>query len=357
MTVEALARPDLWSEFRYPAQGVNRDPQIRLNCNENPWPPLDATDSYVHRYPEKQPAELLGQMASLFEVRPEEVLITRGADDGIDALIRSFCTPGADTIVQCSPAFVMYAFFARLQAVNVVDIPLLVDRDFEVPFERLARCQDAKIFFFCSPNNPTGSVIDPQALLQFAERVSSRSLVVLDEAYIEFADQPSLCKAATETPNLLILRTLSKAWSLAGARLGAVVAAADTIRYLQATTSPYPLSRAAVSTACDALKPLALQEARSRIDDICCRREVVAKTILDFPFVRKSYASAGNFVLLKVDDAAQLVDFCGQHGVLIRDQSKQPSLQNHVRISIGSDSEMQQLWHVLSQFQKATRCL
>lgn len=356
MSVEALARPDLWSCLQYPAQGINRDQQIRLNCNENPWPPQGAQDALIHRYPEKQPAELLRRMAALFEVEPNQILVTRGADDGIDALLRSFCLPGVDTVVQCSPAFVMYAFFARLQAVKVVDVPLLANAEFGVPFDTLAAQQDAKIFFFCSPNNPTGSLVDSQKILEFADRVSSRALVVLDEAYIEFAETPSLCRAATQTQNLLVLRTLSKAWSLAGARLGAVVGGAETIRYLQATTSPYPLSRTAVTTACDALTPAAIQEAGARIADICSRREDFARAIMEFPFVRKVYPSAANFLLLHVDDASQLVEFCGQSGVLIRNQSQQPGLQEHVRISIGSAAEMQQLRQVLSQYQKAIPC-
>lgn len=356
MSVETLARPDLWATLQYPAQGLNRDQQIRLNCNENPWPPLNATEPLIHRYPEKQPADLLKRMADLFEVESDALLVTRGADDGIDALIRSFCLPGVDTIVQCSPAFVMYEFFARLQAVKVVDVPLLAEENFAVPFEALSQNETAKVFFFCSPNNPTGSVIDPAALLRFAESVSERSLVVVDEAYIEFADGPSLCQAATRTPNLVVLRTLSKAWSLAGARLGAVVGSPDTIRYLQATTSPYPLSRTAVATACDALTPVAIEEARSRIADICSRRSPVAEVMRQFPFVRKVYPSAANFLLLHVDDAANLVKYCRQRDVLIRDQSKQPGLQDHVRISIGAEAEMQQLFQVLSQYQEAILC-
>ncbi len=349
MSVQSLARPELWKQAGYHASGYTSQESMRLHCNENPWPPVGAVDPLIHRYPEKQPLELLHRLAGLYQVQPDQLLITRGADDGIDALIRSFCQPARDAIAQCPPAFVMYEFFARLQGLQTINVPLLAGDGFAVNFQQLHQHQ-AKIFFLCSPNNPTGSTIDPQELLEFASRVEERALVVLDEAYIEFSEFDSLARQATQRSNLVVLRTLSKAWSLAGARLGVVIACQETIRYLRATTSPYPLSRAAVASALSATAEPNLATAENRIHEIRQQREKLRQSLQSLGFVHRVYPGQGNFLLLHVQDAARLMEFTGQQGIQLRDQSSQPGLANHVRISIGTPSEMDRLLELLHEF-------
>ncbi len=353
MTIQRLARADLWDRKGYQSLGVARDPKLRLNCNENPWPPVKSNEPLLNRYPEKQPAGLIARMAELYNIAPSNMLVTRGADDGIDALIRAFCNPGVDSIVQCPPAFVMYEFFARLQAVTVNEVPLLAGQGFAVDFETLAEHVDSKIYFLCNPNNPTGSLIDSQKILQFADAVSNRALVVVDEAYIEFASIESLARSATDRANLVVLRTLSKAWSLAGARLGAVIANADVIQYLRATTSPYPLSRSAVADSVAALDSASLPVARQRIEEIKSERNKLAAALPQFEFVRKVYPGEGNFVLIEVDDVTQLLGFMLQRGVLLRDQSSQFGLSDCVRISVGRPDEMTELLRLMNEYQEA----
>ncbi|MCP4463172.1 MAG: histidinol-phosphate transaminase [Planctomycetaceae bacterium] len=355
MSLASLARRDLWDECNYQPQGADQTASLRLNCNENPWPPENATDPLIHRYPEKQPAALVERLAELYGVGSEELLITRGADDGIDALIRSFCVPARDAIAQCSPAFVMYQFFARLQSVKTIDVPLDAAQGFAVPFAKLLELEDAKLYFLCTPNNPTGSGVNSQRIVEFANQVAERALVVVDEAYIEFAETGSLCRQATQVPNLAVLRTLSKAWSLAGARLGAVVGGRDLIAYLKATTSPYPLSRASVDAALRAMDQSNVAIAEQRIATLCEQREDFAKILPVFDFVEKVYPSEANFLLVKVRDAKTLMQYCKNAGVLLRDQSAQPGLEQHVRISIGTAADMQRLAQVLASYEKGTK--
>jgi histidinol-phosphate aminotransferase len=243
----------------------------------------------------------------------------------------------------------MYEFFARLQGLPTINVPLLAGDGFAVNFQLLEQ-QPAKIFFLCSPNNPTGSVVDPQEILKFASRVEERALVVLDEAYIEFSEFDSLARQATQRSNLVVLRTLSKAWSLAGARLGVVIASQELIRYLQATTSPYPLSRAAVASALSTTGEQSLATAEKRIHDIRLQRERLQQALQMLGFVRHVYPSQANFLLLHVQDAARLMEFTRRQGILLRDQSSQPEMANHVRISIGTPSEMDRLMESLYEF-------
>jgi len=351
-SLQKLARPDLLNVVAYKPSVSKSESVLRLNSNENPWPPVTATDPLIHRYPDKQPVELVDRVASLFQVQPEHVLVTRGADDGIDALIRSFCQPGKDSVVQCSPAFVMYAFFARLQALKVIDVPLLAADGFRVDFDNLRSQTDAKMFFLCNPNNPTGSLVSEQHVLQFARFVAQQAVVVVDEAYVEFAAVESLANAATRLPNLVVLRTLSKAWSLAGARLGVVIANPQLIRYLAATTSPYPLSRSAVAAAIDCLGQDNLDQARLRIRQLTEQRDQLQTSLTQFDFVKNVFPGQANFLLVRVDDAGSLVEFLADREILVRDQSQQPGLSGCVRISIGSAEQMQQLVNSLSQYQE-----
>ncbi len=221
MSVLDLARPDLRDRPEYSAVCAVAEPAVRLHCNENPWPPPGTGDPLINRYPEKQPALLVGQMAELCGVGPHNLLVTRGADDAIDAVIRGFCPPGKSAIAHCPPTFVMYDFFGRLHGANVMSVPLLRDHGFAVDFSglRQAAATGARILFLCSPNNPTGTVIPDAPIRQLAGELERQAIVVVDEAYIEFTGQGGLAAAVARHPNLVVLRTLSKAWSLAGARL------------------------------------------------------------------------------------------------------------------------------------------
>ena len=365
MSIKNLARADLFNSKGYSGGQIDKD-SIRLNSNENPWAPEGALDSTINRYPDRQPDELLNRLSQTYEVPTSNMLVTRGADDGIDALIRSFCQPGIDSIVQCPPAFVMYSFFARLQNVLVLNIPLKKDDGFAVDFHELTKLGKVsvrksetgqarsmpKIYFVCSPNNPTGTTVDSKTILEFAKRVQTESLVVVDEAYVEFSQVASLASTARRSPNLVVLRTLSKAWSLAGARLGVVIANDELINYLKATTSPYPLSKPAVSAALQAMMPEQILIAKRRIQQLVQLRNWLAVQLQRFDFVVHVFPSDANFLLVKVLNSSRLLRHVRNDGLVIRDQSEQLGLSNCLRISIGTQDDLRNLLASLSKYNR-----
>lgn len=355
-----LARPDLLQQAGYQttlSRPAPADSQIRLHCNENPWPAAGHDDPLVNRYPERQPADLCERLAARYGVAEENVLLTRGADDAIDAVIRGFCLPGRSMIAQCVPTFAMYAFFARLHGVTVRDVPPRDDPQWSANLDGLreAARDGARLLFVCSPNNPTGSLTPAKRILQLCRDVTDQALVVADEAYIEFADHPGVSRQVRSLSNLVVLRTLSKAWSLAGARIGVLLASPELVRYLGLRVlPPYPLPRPSVQAALAALEATTPQILEQRIGEIRQRRESLGRLLAGFSCVRRVCPGQANFLLLEMDNAAALVEACREQGVLVRDQSDQPGLANHVRISIGSGPETDRLLQVFRNLEVRT---
>jgi histidinol-phosphate aminotransferase len=351
--IQHLCREDLWPVTGYSGTTPAIDSPLRLHCNENPWPPGGCDDLFINRYPEQQPARLAERMAELYGVTPAHLVVTRGADDGIDILIRGFCRPGVDRVTQCPPAFVMYAFFARLHGASVINVPL-ASANFQVDFAAVRETADqgSRVIFLCSPNNPTGSLLPAKETLQLAEQLGDRALVVVDEAYQEFSGVAGLTASVDQHPNLIVLRTLSKAWSLAGARIGGLVAHPDVVAYLlRSVVPPYPLSQQGVSTALQALDPRHEDVARARIGEVLVQRKRMELALPKWRFVKRVFPGNANFLLVAVENSRRLLEFCRSHGILIRDQSGQPGLENHVRITIGSGAEMDRLLETLSRFE------
>ena len=218
--VRELARPDIAALQAY--EHAAWRPQLeRLHANELPWSPLGGDPAGgLNRYPEPQPRALINRLAALYEVTPESVLVGRGSDEAIDLICRAFCRAGHDQVLVCPPTFGMYSVAARIQGAQVIEVPLRSEHGFALDETAvLEHCgPSTKVVFLCSPNNPTGNLLDAQAMRRIARARDARSLVVVDEAYIEFADRASLSAALREQPNLAVLRTLSKAHGLAGAR-------------------------------------------------------------------------------------------------------------------------------------------
>ena len=226
MNIQAIARPEIRDLVPYDAKPLDAA-FTRLNANEAPVNPYNsALAEPVNRYPELRPRSLQTTLADLFDVRAPALCPTRGSSEGIDLLIRSFCRAYRDNVVVLPPTFEMYASYASMQAADIRRVPLLAKRGFAVDWQTLDnRCdRNTKIIFLCSPNNPTGNLIPRTEILEFAKSRDGKSLVVVDEAYIEFSDQQSLANKIDDYENLVVLRTLSKAYALAGARCGVVIA-------------------------------------------------------------------------------------------------------------------------------------
>ena len=320
-----------------------------LNANENPWDRSIelSTQLLLNRYGEQQPSTLIKVLADLYQVKPTQCLITRGSDEGIDLLIRSFCEAGQDAILQCEPTYGMYRVAADIQGAAVHSV-LLDSEDFSLDVPTvLAKWQThMKLIFFCSPNNPTANVFATDAVLKLCETLHDQALIIVDEAYIEFAESPSLTHYLDQHPNLVILRTLSKAYGLASARCGTVLAHPDLIRLLQTVLAPYPIPSLVIAQVQQHLLDNKA-ELDQQLKTIKNERIRLLTAINDLPLVQHVWPSETNFILVKVKNAKDMVQQCQQQGILVRDRSHEPLLDNCIRISIGTEEQNDRLLEVL----------
>lgn len=337
-TLQRLLRPELRGLGAYAAASPARE-LLRLHANEAPC--AEAVDS-LSRYPCPQPAGLLARLAEAYDVDSSCVLATRGSDDAIDLLVRCFCRAGTDQVLVCPPTFGMYEMAARLQGATVVRVPLDEAAGFRLDEAALvaATTADTRLVFLCSPNNPTGNVTDPEVVLSLAHRLRRSSLVVLDEAYIEFSGTRSLASEVSQHENLVVLRTLSKAYALAGARCGALVANPALLQLVRPALPPYPLSTLTVQAAEKALEDSRFTE---RIALVRGQRSWLSTQLARLPSVIRCWPSNGNFLLLEVPDAGVITAACRSAGILIRDLSGQPGLRQHVRVSVGTPDQNRRL--------------
>ncbi|MHB1871776.1 MAG: histidinol-phosphate transaminase [Steroidobacteraceae bacterium] len=347
--VEAVARPDILALRAY-EHAAWRPALERLHANELPWDPADGPRAEgLNRYPEPQPIELLERLAALYGVEPSSVLLGRGSDEAIDLLCRAFCRAGEDAVLVCPPTFGMYAVSARIQGAEVLSAPLSPERDFALdPAAVLERCTAAtKIVFLCSPNNPTGNLLEEAAMLAIAARLAGRTLVVVDEAYIEFAGRASLARQLAQWPNLAVLRTLSKAYGLAGARCGALLAAPEVIALLRKIIPPYAIARPTLSAALARLRPAALEAGQAQLAVLLRERSRLQRTLVALPGITRVWPSDANFLLVEFADPQRALDRAAAAGLLVRDARAYPGLGCALRISVGApeqNSRLLQAW-------------
>ena len=340
----SLVRDDLREFAGYSsARRAGVTGSVWLNANESAWRnPADAGLG-ANRYPDPQPAALRARLGELYGVRADQVLVGRGSDEAIDLLVRALCVPGRDAVVISPPVFGMYAVSARLQGAPLVEVPL---RDTEAGFASdlnamadAAVSNGAKLVFVCSPANPTGQAIPPADLLALARRLAGRCLVVVDEAYGEYSDQPSVAGYINDQPNLAVLRTLSKAHALAAARIGCLLAAPELVAVLRNCQAPYPLPSPCVQLALAGLSEPALAQTRSRVITVRAERERLQHELAGVPGVARVYASQGNYVLVRFNDAEAAFARLLAAGVVVRDMRASPQLGDALRISVGSPAE------------------
>lgn len=349
-----LIRPDLQNFTPYSsARDEAKHGKIWLNANESPW--NDQADIALNRYPKKQPRELFEQLAFVYNVAAEQILLSRGSDEAIDLLIRLFCRAEKDAVMISSPTFGMYKVCAQLQAAKVIDCPLEKRAEFDLDIEKIINTwtSEVKIIFICSPNNPTGNLINKTDILRLCEVFQGKSLIVVDEAYIEFADTESLSSDIARYDNLVILRTFSKAFGLAAARCGLVLAQGEIIQYLSAIMPPYPLSTLTTQAVAAAIMPSNFQKILERVQCIKQQRDKLSEALSKLPFIRKVWPSQANFLLVEVEDADQLMDVCKRNEIILRNMNDKSNLENCVRITIGSPEENVQLVMVMQQMQGA----
>jgi histidinol-phosphate aminotransferase len=345
----SLARPDMLA--LQPYQHAAWKPSLeRLHANEMPWPPLgDKTPAGLNHYPEPQPRILIDRLASLYGVRPEQILVGRGSDEGIDLLIRAFCRAGHDRIVVCPPTYSMYKVTANIQGATTVEAPLKAGFALDRNAVLSACTENVKLVFLCSPNNPTGNALDVEEIKALCNDLDGKAIAVVDEAYIEFSRTESLSKSLDRFSNLVVLRTLSKAYALAGARCGAVLAHPEIIELLARIIQPYAMPSPTIGTAMEFTSAAAIAELKKRIAVIHSERDRLTDELSGLPLIRRVYPSEGNFLLLDCVDAERVLGAAIEVGLIIRDQRSQKALPGGVRISIGTPDQNSRLIRGLKQ--------
>lgn len=339
--VTELARPEIVKLEGY--QAAAWEPELtRLHANELPWRNTrDDSDAGLNRYPEPQPKALVERLAALYGVSKERVLAARGSDEAIDLLIRSFCRSQFDAVLICPPTFGMYAVAAQIQGATVHAVPLRASDGFALDEEAVLKActPQVKMVFLCSPNNPTGNLLESEAILRIARHVADRALVVVDEAYIEFSPRESLAQHIPEHSNLCVLRTLSKAHGLAGARCGTLLADTEIVKLLKKVIPPYAVTQLTVEAVLRLLEPAQLNATSLRIAEIRAERERITQAIARLPGVLRVWASAANFILAQFADASLALARARAAQLLVRDMRGHPELPGALRITIGTASQ------------------
>lgn len=339
-----LVRPDLRDFAGYAsARRTQAAGRIWLNANESPLASPVDDGGGLNRYPDPQPPELRARLAALYGVAPEALMVTRGSDEGIDLLVRAFCRAGRDAVAVATPCFGMYAVSARIQGAPLAEV-LLEDTgsawrlDTDVLATTVAM-RGARLVFLASPGNPTGQALAGECLHALASRLRGRAIVVVDEAYGEYADAPGAAAMLAELPNLVVLRTLSKAHALAGARIGALLAAPALVALLRNLSAPYPLAAPSVAVALAALEPGPLAATRARCAETIRERGRVADALRRLAGVRTVYPSDANFLLLRFADADAALARLLAAGVVVRDMRAMAGLGDALRLTIGTPAE------------------
>ncbi|MCJ7815774.1 MAG: histidinol-phosphate transaminase [Xanthomonadales bacterium] len=354
MGIESLARPEIvamkpYSSARREAPGTG----ILLNANESPRPLLDEQVG-LNRYPDPQPAQLVSRLAKLYGVPENNLLLTRGSDEGIDLLVRVFCRAGQDAILHCPPTFGMYRIAAQTQGAAIVSVNRQVDNSFKLVEQDVLNAVQAdariRLVFLTSPNNPTGDLVDKAFLGRLLEVSRDRAIVVLDEAYAEFCAQPSAAGMIADHENLVVLRTMSKAWASAGLRCGAVLARNPLISLLQRVIAPYPLPSPVVNLAMRMLGDDMMDRQRALMREIGDNKRYLLKILENRGFIREIIPGDANFVLIRVDNAIDLLAFSASQGVIIRGFPSDPLLHNCLRISVGSEIELTKFAAVIDEW-------
>jgi histidinol-phosphate aminotransferase len=348
--VERLARPEILALEPY--SHASWDPTLeRLHANENPWRAHgDGTPSGLNRYPEPHPHAVEARLATLYGVRPDQLIAGRGSDEAIDLLTRALLVAGRDAAIVCPPTFGMYAVATRIQGARVLEVPLRTPHwSLDEPALLAAATLDVKLVFLCSPGNPTGRALATDSIERMLAAFAGRAFVVVDEAYAEFSSEASFASRLAEFPNLVVLRTLSKAYALAGARCGALIADAALVALLGRIIPPYSMATPTCDAVLAALAPDGLGEASARIELLKGERARLAENLAGLALVRRVQPSEANFLYVECTDAARVIARARDAGLLIRDFSRGARTPGAVRITVGTPDQNDRLLEALAR--------
>ncbi len=342
-SLEQLVRPNIWNLAPYSSardEYSGKEAHVFLDANENPY------NAPYNRYPDPLQRDLKKELKKVKGMPEENIFLGNGSDEAIDLAYRVFCNPGVDNVVAIAPSYGMYKVCADINDVEYR--PVLLDDHFQFSADKLLAACDAhtKIIWLCSPNNPTGNSLDRDEMLKVIDRFEG--IVIIDEAYIDFAQQLSMRKELLNHPNLIILQTMSKAWGSAAIRLGMAFASKDIVAIYNKVKYPYNVNQLTQTQALAALKDPFEVDKWVRI--LLEERKRLIQAFSELPFVETIYPTDANFFLTRVKDAQATYDYLVNEGVIVRNRSRVQLCQNCLRITIGSHSENNELIGALRKF-------
>lgn len=343
MDIRSLIRPNLLGLKPYSSARAeySGSAEIFLDANENPFP------SNINRYPDPQHTLLKAAIARTFDLSPEQILIGNGSDEIIDMIIRTFCVPGQDKIRHISPSFGMYEVAAHINDVGVEAIPLLPDFGLDSHACIDGQTTSHKVLFLCSPNNPTGNSLDRYGMIETIK--SFKGIVVIDEAYADFSDQPSLIQDLDSHPNLIVLRTFSKALGAAGLRIGYALASAEIMSYMGRIKPPYNVGSLVQKTALELWNHET--ERHAHIEVIKNERARIAEAFSAYSYIEIIFPSDANFLLVRFTAPLPVKAHLQNNGIIVRDRSRLPGCSGCLRITIGTPDENTALLNHLNTFE------
>ncbi|MEP3836954.1 MAG: histidinol-phosphate transaminase [Algibacter sp.] len=331
--LENIIRPTIkalkpYSSARDEFQG-NSDDMVFLDANENPF------ENGVNRYPDPQQRTVKSLLSKIKGIPQENILLGNGSDEVLDLIFRAFCEPNQDNIITLPPTYGMYSVLANINAIDIISVQL--DGSFQPKVDEILKeaNSNSKVLFLCSPNNPTGNSFEAKSIERLIKEF--KGIVVIDEAYIDFSNDESWISRLNEFPNLVVIQTLSKAFGMAGIRLGICFASQDIISILNRIKPPYNVNELTQQKAISQLEQF--EQTQQQVKEILEERNALVTKLKSVNYISKIYPSDANFVLAKVDDATKRYNQLIEKGIVIRNRTTQPGCENCLRFTIGTPRE------------------
>lgn len=345
LTISSLMRPNIRSLVPYSSarDEFKGEAKVFLDANENAYTP-SPLEPGLNRYPDPVQIELKAKISKIKGVPAKNIFLGNGSDEAIDILYRVFCEPGRDKVIIVPPTYGMYEVSANINDVEVVKVPLT--DQFQLDVETIVGTE-AKLLFLCSPNNPTGNSLRGEDVIKVLD--SFTGIVVIDEAYINFAKQKSFITELVKFPNLVVLQTFSKAWGMAGVRLGMAFAGEEIISAFNKVKPPYNVGVLPQQAVLKALDGLA--EVNGWIKEIVAERNKLSMALQALPFVEKVFPSDANFLLIRVIGPKKIYEYLAGKGIIVRDRSKVNGCEGCLRITVGAPAENRLLIETLKNYE------
>ncbi len=351
LDLQNLVRPNIRNLKPYSSarSEFSGDANIFLDANENAYG--SPAGAGLNRYPDPQQTEIKNRIASINSVTPSQIFVGNGSDEAIDLLFRIFCKPGRDEAIICPPTYGMYRVSADINGIAVREIRLTDDFQLDCANILNGVNEKTKLIFICSPNNPTGNLMKRESIIDIAENFYG--IVVVDEAYIHFANTPSLIRELELLPNLVVLQTFSKAWGMAGLRVGLAFSSSGINELFNRVKPPYNVSGIAQSMVLDAFQNT--KKIDDWIESVLQQRQMLAEVISNFAFSKIVYPSDANFILVKMADAEGVYRYLLREKIVVRDRSGVALCDGCLRITVGTPDENTKLIGLLRDYERTVR--